>query len=432
MRRIATGVVGLGLVAGVLGGCGDEDPTGLASGVLEESFQTYEVVLDASDFLRGDTTFDRLGGIHGAPFGLVARSFEGVLFAHTLFRVTRPTDVSYVAPDSTSVTDTVFTIVGATVTVVFDSLQDATPPVDLEVLDLTESWDRGTATWELRADTTGDPVTWTTPGGSTGPVLGSGTWESGDTVRIALDSAAAAVLTDSAGAVDGGLIRSATDGTRLRIQSLAFAFDVRPETVDTIVPAGSASGQAFIVTPEPAAADGTELRVGGLPSWRSALHFRPLAGVEIPCGPDAEPGCTVPLAEVDVNLASLLLEPVPAGPRRAERPMRVEGRVLLRAPGVPVSRSALATPLGRMDDPVEPWAFMTEPPDTAEVRIPITRYVQRNADPDEQDPVLWLALVGESETGTPLFGYGAFGSLQSDVPPRMRLVVTAPTREMMR
>lgn len=430
MRGILTAVLGLGLLATVLGGCGDEDPTAVGSEIIEERFRTYEVVLEPSEFLQGDTTYDRLGSVHGTPFTLVAHSFGGDLFAHTLFPVIRPSRVSYVAPDSTSVTDSVFTIIGATVTVVFDTVWDVTGPVDLELLELTERWDRSTLTWDLRADTADDPVAWTEPGGTTDRLLGTGTWSSEDTVRIALDSAAAMVLADSAGAVNGALIRSVTADTRLRIQSLDFAFDVRPETVDTIVPAGSAGGKAFVVTPEPTAPDETELRIGGLPSWRSVLHFRRLEEVSIPCGPDVT-GCTISLADVNVNLASLVLQPLPVDSRRIERPMRVEGRVVLRAPGVPITRSALATSLGRMGQALEPTLFTAAPEAPRAAQVPLTYYVRRNLDPPEgEDAILWVALVGESETGTPVFGYGAFGSMSSDTPPRLRLVVTAPAREV--
>lgn len=428
MRRIL--ILGLGIVAGAgLSACDQEVPTSVGGDVIGEGFRTFEVVLEAADFLEADTTYDRLGTLTGAPFGLVARSFGGELFGHTLFRVSVPTRVTYEDEDENSVTDSVFTVVGGTVTVVFDSLGDSTGPVEIEVVDLTESWHAGSVSWEQRFDTAGVSAAWQEPGGTTGQVLGTATWETGDTLRIPIDSAAASVLTDSASAFHGGLVRSATDGTRLRVQTVNFAFDVRPESTDTIVAAGSVNQRAVVVTPEASTPDGTELRVGGVPTWRSALRFRLLKDVRIPCGPGAS-GCTIPLSEVEVSLAALLLQPLPVAARRIERPMRVEGRAVLRAPGVPVSRSPLSNAFGRMQSALEPADFTVETSGSPRATVPVTGYVRRNLEPaGDEDPILWIALVAEAEQLSPVFGYASFGSLQSDAPPRLRLVVTVPEGE---
>lgn len=426
MRRIL--ILGLAAAAGgLLSACGDETPTSVGGDIIEEGFRTFEVVLEAPEFLDADTTYDRLGSLTGLPFGLVARSFGGELFAHTLFRITVPERVTYEDADENSVTDSVFTVVGGTATVVLDSLGDSTGPIQIEVVDVTESWHAGSVGWEQRFDTAGVSAAWQEPGGTTGRVLGTATWEAGDTLRIPLDSAAASVWTDSAAAFNGGLVRSATDGTRLRIQSLTFAFDVRPASADTIVPAGSVSQRAVVVSPEASTPDGSELRIGGVPTWRSALRFRLLEDVQIPCDPDAT-GCTMPLRDVEVNLAALLLHPLTVTSRRIERPMRVEGRAVLRAPGVPVSRSPLSSAFGRMDNALDPGEF--EAGTAGSAAVPVTGYVRRNLNPvDDEETIRWIALVVEGEQAAPVFGYASFGSLQSAAPPRLRLVVTVPERE---
>lgn len=428
MRRILI----LGLAAGVaaLSACSDELPTSVGSGLLQKGFRTFDVVLDAGTFLQSDTTFDQLGTLNAAPFGLVAESFAGELFAHTLFRINRPTRVTFEDEAGETVTDSIFTVVGGTVTLVLDSLREETGPVELEVVEVTESWEAGSVTWEQRFDTAGVSAAWLEPGGTTGRLLGEFLWQGGDTVRIPLDSASATVWMDSASAFHGGLIRSDTDGTRLRIQSLSFAFDARPESADTVLEAGSAGQRAVVVTPEPSAPAPAELRVGGLPAWRSALEFRPLADIRIPCEPGSTT-CTLPLSEADVSLATLLLQPMPVGSRRIERPFQMEAREVLRAPGVPVNRSPLSTSAGAMNESLVPEAFLAEDPPPDPSRVPITGYVRRNIDPpgDEQEPVRWLALLSRVEQSAPLFGYAAFGSVQSAAPPRLRLVVTVPIQE---
>lgn len=429
MRRKV--ILGLVLAAGaaVASACSDEGATGVGADILEEGFRTFDVVLEASAFLQADTTFDSIGTLNNAPFALVAESFEGELFARTLFRVNVPTRVSYENAEGTSISDSVFTTIGGTVTVVFDSLGETTPPVELEVLQVTESWHPGSVTWEQRFDTAGVAEPWMEPGGTTGELLGRGLWTGADTVRIPLDSAGAAVLSDSAAGFNGALIRSATDGTRLRIQSLSFQFEVRPASTDTVVGAGSMGAEVVIATPEASAADGSELRVGGIPTWRSALQFRPLGDVEIPCSPGSTT-CTIPLSEVDVSLATLLLQPERVDGRRIERPFRAEARALLRAPGVPVNRSPLSSALGRMTEALLPDDFTAAPADPAPAAVPITGYVRQSLSPREgEDTVLWIAIIAESERSVPVFGYAAFGSLQSANPPRLRLVVTVPTGE---
>lgn len=429
MRRKV--ILGLVLAAGaaVMSACSDEGATGVGADILEEGFRTFDVVLEASAFLQADTTYDSIGTLNGAPFALVANSFEDELFARTLFRVSVPSRVTYENAEGASVTDSVFTVVGGTVSVVFDSLGESTPPVELEVLQVTESWHPATVTWEQRFDTASVSEPWMEAGGTTGDVLGNGLWTGPDTLQIPLDSASATVLSDSAGAFHGALLRSTTAGSRLRIQSIAFSFDVRPASADTVLGAGSVGTEVVIATPGASTPDGSELRVGGVPTWRSALRFRPLAEVRIPCSPGSTT-CTIPLSDANVNQASLLLQPVPVASRRIERPFRAEARAVLRAPGVPVSRSPLSSALGRMTESLLPDDFTLAPVDPDPALVPITGYVRRNVDPGEgEEPVLWVALLAEAERSAPVFGYAAFGSLQSASPPRLRLVVTVPTRE---
>ena len=426
-RNLILGLA-VALAASAATGCSEEVPTSLGGDLIGDGFRTFEVVLEPETFLQSDTTFDGLGSLNEAPFALIAESFEGELFAHTLFKIARPTRVVYENAAGTTITDTDFTVVGGTVTVVLDSLGGENRLSELEVYEVTESWHLPTVDWETRYDTSGVSAAWTDPGGTTGQLMGQATLR-GDTVEIPLDSAAAAVWTDSAAALRGGLVRSATSDIRLRVQALSFAFDVRPATMpDTVVTAGSAGSVVAIATPEPTEASVSELRVGGVPVWRSALQFRPLNEVEVPCSPEST-GCTIPLSEVEISLAALLLQPMAVEARRIERPVRVEARALLRAPGVPVSRSALSTALGIMVQPLDPEIFTLGRPDERAV-VPLTPYLRRNLAPvGDEDPILWVALLAASEQSAPVFGYASFGSLQSAAPPRLRLVVTVPVME---
>lgn len=431
MRRILTHGLMVALGVSVAAGCTEEGPTSVGGELIGEGYRTYEVVLDADAFLQSDLTYTGLGSLNLAPFGIVARDFGGELDARTLLRVRPPTQVTYENDAGTNVTDSAFTIIGGTLTLAMDSLAaDRTRPVQVELVEVTESWEPATVSWELRSDTAEVGEPWAAPGGTTGAVLGSGLWASGDTLRIALDSTAAAVWADSAAAFHGGLIRSTTAGTRLVLDGLQFSFDVRPEGADTVVSVASLVARANIATPEPGTPAAGELRVGGVPVWRTVFQFLPMEEVEIPCAPMSTRCTTVPLSQVEVNQAALLLHPLPVPGRRIERPLRIEGRVVLRAPGVPVERSPLSPTIGITESGISPALFTPGLADPDRVAVPVTTYLRQNLSPPEGgDPVLWLALLAELEQAAPLFGYAAFASLESDNPPQLRLVVTVPTEE---
>lgn len=425
MRRI----LGIGhalAIAGVLAGCGDEDPTRVGSELLGEGLRTVEVVLEHQQFLQGDTTYDQIGTLNQAAYGIVADSFAGELEARVLFRVVRPYRVTYEDTAGTTQVDSLEAIRGGTLTVVVDTLFQPEGPVALEVVELSEDWHPGTVSWTNRADTAGVAQPWAVEGGSTGSVLATGTWESGDTLQMTVDSATASVWHDTLAAFRGGVVQVATPGARMRVQSVEFAFDVVPVGYDTLLTAGNVSEQRTIASPD-TTDPGVALRVGGLPVWRSMLHFLPLADVQVPCesGPTT---CTIALSEVTVNTANLIVQTEPVGGRRIERPMRVEARAALEAPGIPLTRLPLSRAFGRMQDSLGVSAF-SETATAESARIPVTNYVQRNLEPPEgEEPLLWLALTAEAERT--IFGYGQFQGIESMAPPRLQLIVTIPVRKV--
>lgn len=426
MRQIFRIGLGVALAAGIVAGCGDEDPTEAGSELVGEGLRTVEVVLDAPEFLERDTTYDQIGTLALAPFGIVANDFETELDAHVLVRIERPFRVSFTDADSLVASDTIVRLVGGTLKLVVDTLYDPQAPVDFEVLEVTESWDPGSATWTDRVDTLGGaPEPWSVAGGTTGAVLGSATWTGGDTVEIPIDSASAAVWYDTTGARLGGLVRMSTTGKRVRLRSVSFRFNAVPLETDTILPAGEISGQVTVASPTPAPAAG-ELRVGGRPVWRSLLRFQSIEDLAVPCETGSTT-CELPLSEVNVNAANLLLWTQPAGGRRPEGPMRLEGRAVLEGPNIPLTRSPLSRAYGQMLDPVPAGDF--EAPADVMVRVPITDFVQRNASlADDEVPLPWLALSAVGERS--LFGYGQFGGVASTAPPQLELVVTIPVQKV--
>jgi hypothetical protein len=427
MRRIW--ILGPGLLAGLMLGCGDEGPTSVGSDLLGPGVHTYELILESSAFLVEDTTYNRIGTLNDATFFTAAHRFEGEVEARTLFSLERPAEVTYTYQGS-SRRDTIQELVGGTLTLIVDSVATTPGPIEVAVARVGEEWHRASATWTVRIDTAGVTEQWTTPGAGTGEVLATGTWVGGDTLQIELDAAAVAVWDDSAAARFGGLVQSTTPESRIFFREISFSFDVIPVGVDTIVPAGRIVTSKIITTPDEVAPPPGVLRVGGLPAWRSLLRFRPLAELQVPCPPGAEPSCTLGLDEVTINLASLLVKPVGAGARRVERPVWLEARALMEAPGVPLVRTPLTPPVGPPTDTL-PVAWFSGTTAAPTVALPVTAYVRRHLEPDLADAVpLWLALTAGAERTH--FGYMAFAGIQSETPPRLRLVLSVPEDVLIR
>jgi hypothetical protein len=429
MRRILIGGLGV-LTAGIIA-CGDESPTGVGSDLMGPGVRTFEVTFDAEDFLVRDTTFGGIGSLNDAEFGMAAHQFDGEVDARSLFSLQRPATVTYTQNGSQQV-DSIAAIVGGTLTLIIDTLATSTGPIELEVLDVTESWIPSSATWTVRTDTAGVTETWATPGGTTGAVVGRSTWAAGDTLRIALDSAAVAVWDDTTAARLGGLIRSTTPDSRIFFRGMAFQFDVVPASADTVVTAGALVATKIIVNPEAAAPPpGGVLRVGGIPAWRSLLRFKPLTEMEVPCGPGQPVGCTLRLDDVTVNLAAVLMYPVPAGPRRVERATRLEARAVLEGPNIPLVRSPMTPPLAIPGDSLLPALFDGSTEELPAIAVPLTSFILYHLDPPVDDPPpLWLALVAMFERGQ--FGYTAFGGVDSDRPPQLRLTISVPDEVLVR
>jgi hypothetical protein len=132
---------------------------------------------------------------------------------------------------------------------------------------------------------------------------------------------------------------------------------------------------------------------------------------------------------VTISQAALLLEPVPVAAHRTERRVWVEGRGIMRAPGVPVSRSPL-TQVVATSDSISPAAFTAAPPESRAAALNLTGFVRQNIDREAQgDALHWLALLLWGEQSDPVFGYAAFGSRTSATPPRLRLMLTVPLEE---
>lgn len=428
MRRklsFALGAIALVMMAAA---CGDEGPTTVGGDLIGRGIRTFEVVLEGSEFLQEDSTFGGLAALRDIPQRLVAEDFEGVLDAHTLVRVRKPVTVTYAdTAGGTPQTDSIVAVLGARAVLVVDSITVAGAPVDVQALTLTEDWDRPSVDWTTRVDTADVTEPWTTPGGTTGTLLGEAQLTAAlDTLVIELDSAAAAVMFDSAQAFRGFMLRSVTADSRLRIRSIGFEFDVVPTgKPDTVVPGGGVVTSVTILDPVAAPAPATQLRTGGVPIWRTLLHFKDLSDIVVDCSVEAGEICQVPLTETSISLAAVLLQPVPGGEHRLEVPIRLQAQAVLEAEGIPLIRSPLSSALGEMVDSLSVEQFTSVPGSTDRIALPVTDYLRRILNPAaEEGSFLWLAVTPTTEGSS--IGFATFASLESANPPRLRLVLSLP------
>lgn len=445
MGRTLTIMLALAGIAGALAGCGDEDPTAVGSELIGPGIATFEVVLEPQEFLLADTTYEVFGAARNLGDRLIAEDFAGELDANTLVHLNRPFTVTYVPEEGgASQTDSLLAIRGGQFTLIVDSAASTPGPVEVEVLPVTERWDPRSVTWTLRVDTADVSEPWATPGGTTGPLAGMGLWHGGDTLVILVDSAAASVWHDTATArTMGALLRTTTTGARLRVRTISFAFDVVPVgRPDTVLTAGSVTRTMHVVNPEePSPATAEELRVGGMPVWRSLLRFRPLEGLVVDVcagtigGEPLDPECDIPLSEASITLAQILLHPREVAGRRIERGLEINPSRVLLAEDIAVLRSPLA-PLYPPDNVLDtvPVAFFAPSPPDGVARVRVTEFVKdlvEGVDEEDEDaapPSDWLALLAGNEGSS--FGYMSFSSLESPNPPRLRLLLTLPNREL--
>lgn len=404
-RFVRGAAAALALLAGAA--CEDELPTAGGDEQFAVLPTTIEVLLPASEFLLGDTVYRGFADPSVAPYLLVANAFDASLQAHALARITGfPDTITFNAQP-----DTAFRYVSGRVTTVIDD-DASTPgvPVVLRLYLLDQPWDSASVSWERASATT----PWRVPGGTPGRLLSEITWSPADTsaaadsVRWQIDSLAVRSLArdDSPGL----LVTSGSPGTRVQFTGLTLQATIRPSArADTTVTQTVFGGhQTFVFTPAPPTRPGI-LSVGGATGERSVLRLN-LARSVPTCPPGSGSCPTVPLRQVTLNRATLLLDPVavPGG----FRPLGTAPVSIRRLLEPELGRRA---PLGEVlaGDTVPAASFLTPSgPVAFDVTSTVNAYSRDAAG-------VTIALLGAPEGGS--FGYAWFTDA-----PRLRLVYTLP------
>ena len=313
------------LLAAVLAGCTEKDPTASLEDIVEDlNPRTVEVLLPFEEFSDGVQV---LGG-YGTPAtmgrGILAKDFQG-LNSRVLIRFGSYPDSVRLFDAATEVAtyDKEFSLIGGRLVLFFDTVQGvALGPADISASALQQRWDVRTVNWEVAVDTLAERTEWLQPGGGFRVPIGSGTFDrqldraEGDTiafndsVSIAVDSAQIAAWADTSDASRGVLIALEDPGRRIVVESARLRLIVQPSMPpDSLVEETAVDGESsFIYDPLPGPL--TEgLRVGGAPSWRSVISLNLPRVLDGPPEVCAIVPCPFDLREADaqVNLAELVL-----------------------------------------------------------------------------------------------------------------------------
>lgn len=402
--------------------CDSEVPTGVGRDLLPPGvIQSFEVVLDADRFLVFDTAFGLYSDASDAGFGVIANAYRGELDSRILVRFDLPRTVSVRNSAGTLVTDSTPEFIGADIVLPIDTLAGGGAAI-VEALHTTESWDRTTATWTYRVDSTGVQLPWAQPGGSPGELIGRGAREADqDTVMISVSADDLVQWADTTNEGRGVLIGMTTPGARLRTGPPTLRLRARSDLQpDTIVEFDINALRTLLSSPE-LPAQASELRVGGVPAWRGVLRLRDgIDTVTVAC--PASPTCRVALGRVALNYAALLLQPVETpGGRDPELPVGISLHLMLPTPQIPLQRSPITEAVAGTAALIPPSSFSA--PGAPLVELPLTDLLGLavSGTGDDQVQPTHIALV---QAGSQTFGFASFAAM-----PRLRLILSI-TREM--
>lgn len=422
-------VLALALATLGVAACVEQTPTAVVEGLLPTEPVTIEIEIPWSEFGSNLEVFGGFGTARQIGTGVIANGFGGTLTARTLARFV-PYPIEVVVQDTLGTTrvDQGITFVGGRVNVRFDTLASTNlrTPVTVSVSSVQNVWDPATVNWTYGVDSIGDQQAWPMPGAEPARFLSTADWDPamGDSVLIDLDSAAVADMADSSDPARGVRIDLVTAGERVEISDVQLWLDILPTAnPDTIVvdtlPVRDLTFVYDPVAPPPV----DEVRIGGVPAWRTVLD------VDLPdqfTGPPelcAAVGCPLVVRPEQVSYAALVLQ------SRAVDPAFVPSAQMSFDVRTVLSRSALPkSPLGPslvgiFDVLVEPEIFA--PAQSARVELPITPFIRdllNDPEPGSLPMSKTLALLATLEPIS--FPYASFFGPALPEEPFLRLILT--------
>lgn len=425
MRRVALPLLAaLGVLW--LGGCEEDDPTGISPDLIPVTPVTISVEIPWERVGTEARLFDGFGGPSEAAELVLANGFDGRLDARVLARIRAFENVVQV-PDSTGQTGpTSLTIVGGRVVTRLDTTDAAAGGVSLQGSRVVTEWDPATATWSLAVDSLDDQRPWQEAGAGASVPFGAVDWDvqDGDSVSIDIDSATVAALVDTLDPARGVMLELLGEGERIEALGVALVVRGRPlSNPDTLVEAVvGAEATTFIYDPVPTPAEDA-LLVGGVPSWRTVLGLEIPAVLEGPPELCAVASCPFTLDPDQLNVASLVLTTREADPGLAPSDtIAFDVRPVLAPDRLP--KSPLGPPL-LVGQPVEvdPASFAGD--GGTELEFPITSFVRdqlRDSTSSGGDPATTVSVLSVRERRS--FDLAWFYGPAGVDPPFLRVILT--------
>jgi hypothetical protein len=420
----------LAVIAALLAACGEETPTGVGGPLLPGgAIRTFEVILDAADYLESDTAFSGYTSIRDGDFELVAHRFEDVLEANVVARFDIPTVIGVIDSTGVARSDSTPVFVGGRIVARIDTLRSNLPkPARFRASRIAEVWDPATTSWQWRVDSAGARAAWTRPGGAGGAEIEALDWTAGgaDSLVIPVDSATIAAWADTTTRARGAALSLLTPGSRARLADFVLRLNARSRFKrDTLFTTTIRPPDATFVYDPPLGGTAATPAVSGSPGWRTFFKFRPALGARTVACPYTA-GCRVRLDDTAITYAALQL--VPDGAPRGYVPqdsVRLEARTVYASDRAPLARSPLGVSVGVMADAIRPDAFRA--PDGVAIEVPLTAFVSglASADSTLAPPSPYVALL-------PVLEGVDFGVATFRAAPRLRLVLTVATELQLR
>jgi hypothetical protein len=256
--------------------------------------------------------------------------------------------------------------------------------------------------------------------------MATAVWEptESDSVIFELDSAAVALWNDSASAAQGVRLEALTDGVRIQVHTVRLFLNTRPSSnPDTLIDlAVEARYRTFIYHPVLEAPE-SEMRVGGVPAWRTVFDTKFPAVLDGPPELCQQVGCPLELEPGMVNAASLYLTTTAPPPGfRPSDDLQVDVRIVLEPHRLP--KSPLGPSLAGQFGVSFPPEYFREEAGTR-VEIPFGGYVVdliRGTNTAGEDFSRTVALLSSREPLSMPFGSFVGGGGPEE--PELRLILT--------
>ncbi len=256
--------------------CQEEIVTVLEGDLVPVEAVTVEVILPFHEFAENLEAWGGYGRPYQLPSDVVALSFDGNLDARVLTNwFSFPTSAQVRDTSGLVRTDTLLTFVGGKIVARFDTLSSVLgEQAELAVGAMSQHWDVISASWTSAIDTVGENRAWEVAGAGPVTPVSTAFWEPalGDSVVFEIDSAGVALWADTAGVRMGARLDALDEGVRLDLTDLNLRLITRPSIhPDTLVELEVANrSRTFVYSPE-LGDPGDEIRVGGVPAWRSVF-----------------------------------------------------------------------------------------------------------------------------------------------------------------